>query len=445
MWVSIIHALQSVADKQIGDEASPECLRCKKAKRECVQGCRFKFVYCTTSVEQECLEDDYEQPDSTIANDVWRFKQSQSWVSTREIDNTTPFIDETLETSACYGLVSTDPRTSPLITTGEALPDVFEASISPQSTGQTPGHAALGNYGAQIQCRPFQFNRHDSISGSNFAYPSPYVHIDETTLSADIGPDLATTNHPKLPSREKAFLLRHYMVALGPSLDVCDPGRHFTTVVPELATTSDLLLHAILAVSAHHLSRTADYDSAVAEQYHERCVELLIPILDDSFATDEVVAATVLLRFYEQMSSAVIGYDQEAHLSGASAFINSESTCATAGGLREASFWLFLRQDIDVALSQQRLLKLDLDAFSAGLDLQGPACDHTWANRIVWITAEVLRLLFGPKKSQDKLNELVEKTESWMYNKPASFRPLYVSKERGVFPEIYYTRPWHGE
>jgi hypothetical protein len=174
-------------------------------------------------------------------------------------------------------------------------------------------------------------------------------------------------------------------------------------------------------------------------------VELLIPILDDSFAPDEVVAATVLLRFYEQMSSAVIGYDQEAHLSGASAFINSESTCVAAGGLREASFWLFLRQDIDVALSQQRLPKLNLDAFSAGLNLQGAACDHTWANRIVWITAEVLRFLFGPQRSQDKLNELVQKTESWMYNKPTSFRPLYVSKERGVFPEIYYTRPWHGE
>ncbi|KAK5222239.1 hypothetical protein LTR72_006496 [Exophiala xenobiotica] len=425
------------------DEALPECLRCKKAKRACVRGCRIKFVHCTTSAEQECLEDDLEQPDSIIANDVWRFKQSQPWVSVREVDNTIPFIDETLETSACYGRASADPGTGSHITTGEVLADVFEASISPQSSSQTPGHAALGIYEAQIQSQPYQLSRHDSISGGSFAYPSPYIDIAETTFSADIRSDLATRNHPKLLSREQAFLLRHYLVALGPSLDVCDPGRHFSIIVPELATTSDLLLHAISAVSAHHLSRTADYDPTVAEQHHERCVELLIPILDDSFAPDEVVAATVLLRFYEQMSSAVIGYDQEAHLSGASAFINSESTCVAAGGLREASFWLFLRQDIDVALSQQRLPKLNLDAFSAGLNLQGAACDHTWANRIVWITAEVLRFLFGPQRSQDKLNELVQKTESWMCNKPASFRPLYVSKERGVFPEIYYTRPWH--
>ncbi|KAK5305197.1 hypothetical protein LTR99_002739 [Exophiala xenobiotica] len=436
-------SLGQAADEQTGDEALPECLRCKKAKRACVRGCRIKFVHCTTSAEQECLEDDLEQPDSIIANDVWRFKKSQPWVSVREVDNTIPFIDETLETSACYGRASADPSTGSYVATGEALPDVFEASISPQSTSQTPGHAALGIYEAQIQSQPYQLSKHDSISGGSFAYPSPYVGIAETTLSADIGLDLVTRNHPKLLCREKAFLLRHYLVALGPSLDVCDPGRHFSTLVPELATTSDLLLHAISAVSAHHLSRTADYDPTVAEQHHERCVELLIPILDDSFAPDEVVAATVLLRFYEQMSSAVIGYDQEAHLSGASAFINSESTCVSAGGLREASFWLFLRQDIDVALSQQRLPKLNLDAFSAGLNLQGPACDHTWANRIVWITAEVLRFLFGPQRSQDKLNELVEKTESWMYNKPASFRPLYIAKERGVFPEIYYTRPWH--
>lgn len=400
-------------------------------------------------------------------------------MSVREIENTIPFIDETLETSAYYDRASTDPSIDshiptikalpgvpeviPFIensigasacydrasadpgtdfhttTTTEALPGVSEASVLPQNTRHTIVYEALN------QNLPYHVSRHDSISGSSFAYPSPYVRIAETRLSADIGPDLVTGNHPKLLSREKAFLLRHYMVALSPSLDVCDPGRHFSTVVPELATTSDLLLHAISAVSAHHLCRTADFDRTIAKQYDERCVELLIPILDESFASDEVVAATVLLRFYEQMASAVIGFDQEAHLGGASAFINSESTCATAGGLREACFWLFLRQDIDVALSQQRLLKLDLDAFSAGLDLQEPACDHTWANRIIWITAEVLRFLFGPQRSQDTLQELVERTESWMYNKPVSFRPLYVSNERGVFPEIYYTRPLHGE
>lgn len=436
-----------MAHDETGDEAQPECLRCKKAKRACIQGCRVRFVHCTTSEGQECLEDDLKHTDSTIANDVWRFRNSQPWVLIREIDHTITFIDETLETTLCYSRTPAEQETNYVTTAPEALPGLSGASVSPRITRHTPVYEEpLTPYEALHQSQPYPFTRHDSFSGSSFTYHSPYVSITETRLSADIGPTLTTRDHPKLLSSEKAFLLRHYMVALAPSLDVCDPGRHFSTVVPELATTSNLLLHAILAVSAHHLSRTTDFDPTVAEDYHERCVELLIPILDDSFAVaDEVVAATVLLRFYEQMSSAVIGFDQEAHLSGASAFMNSESTCATAGGLREASFWLFLRQDIDVALSQQRLLKLDLEAFSAGLDLQGPACDHTWANRIVWITAEVLTFLFGSQRSQDKLSELIEKTESWMYGKPASFRPLYVSEEGGVFPEIYYTRPWHGE
>lgn len=435
------------AHEDTGDEAQPECLRCKKAKRACIQGCRVRFVHCTTSEGKECLGDDPQNTDSTIANDVWRFRNNQPWVLIREVDNTISFIDETLETTLCYSQTPAEPETDFVTTAADALPGLTGASVSPQVARHSPVYEEpLTPYEALHQSQPFHFTRHDSFLASSFTSHSPYVSVAEDRLLANIDANLTTHDRPKLLSSEEAFLLRHYMVALAPSLEVCDPGRHFSTVVPELATTSKLLLHAILAVSAHHLSRTADFDPSVAEDYHETCVELLIPILDDSVAVaDEVVAATVLLRFYEQMSSAVIGFDQEAHLSGASAFMNSESTCATAGGLREASFWLFLRQDIDVALSQQRLLKLDLEAFSAGLDLQSPACDYTWANRIVWIAAEVLTFLFGSRKSQAKLSELVEKTESWMNSKPASFRPLYVSEERGVFPEIYYTRPWHGE
>lgn len=100
-------------------------------------------------------------------------------------------------------------------------------------------------------------------------------------------------------------------------LDVCDPLKHFGRVVPELATTSPLLLNAILAVSAYQMTQSSQLDSSVPMELHERCIALLIPLLNDiTQISDEVVAATVLLRNYEQMSSAVTGMDSERHLSG---------------------------------------------------------------------------------------------------------------------------------
>lgn len=82
-------------------------------------------------------------------------------------------------------------------------------------------------------------------------------------------------------------------------------------LVPELATQLSLLLNASLAVFAHDLSHIAGYDPFVAEIYHEQCVKLLIPSLDASHVSVQVVATTVLSRNLKQKSSAIMGINQE--------------------------------------------------------------------------------------------------------------------------------------
>lgn len=47
--------------------------------------------------------------------------------------------------------------------------------------------------------------------------------------------------------------------------------------------------------------------SEVADEYHERCIGILLPILEDeTFRTslDTLLAATVILRLFEQISCA---------------------------------------------------------------------------------------------------------------------------------------------
>jgi hypothetical protein len=125
--------------------------------------------------------------------------------------------------------------------------------------------------------------------------------------------------------------------------------------------------------------------------------------------------------------------------------MNSERTSATAGGLRQASFWIFVRQDLDTALSQQRPLKLDLDAFAADMeDLNIPCDDCDWANRMVWITAEVVAFSFAWDKPRLRYEELRLKTVSWWQRKPESFRPLYFGAGQ-AFPTVYFSQPCHGK
>jgi hypothetical protein len=338
------------------------------------------------------------------------------------------FVDETSETRAWY----TDGDELALST--QVPPPGEKPETTPVSCPRE--HPSFED--AIFTSSPLTHERADGVHGTPSELQSPSRILDSYFSTLPI-------ERPKLVDTQEAFLLRHYISTLGVALDVCDPHRHFSSVVPDLATRSPVLLNAALAASAHHLSRVTDYDPLVADMYHERCVELLIPLLDElSFVPDEIVAATVLLRLYEQMSSAITGSDCARHLSGTSAFMNSESTCATAGGIRQASFWIFLRQDIDVALSHQRPLKLNLEAYAPQMDADVPWDDWAWANRMVWITAEIVAFAFARDKSQSRLDELKTKTEDWWRQKPDSFRPLHVARG-AVFPEIHFVRPWHGK
>lgn len=62
-------------------------------------------------------------------------------------------------------------------------------------------------------------------------------------------------------------------------LDVTDLS--FTSEVLRLAPFCPVLLYSILALSAIRMNRVADYDANEGEQYHEKCVELLLTMLDD--------------------------------------------------------------------------------------------------------------------------------------------------------------------
>jgi len=66
-----------------------------------------------------------------------------------------------------------------------------------------------------------------------------------------------------------------------------------------------MLLSAMLALAARHLSHTSDYDPAVADHYHQACLKQFIPALGPASRSLEptFLATTVLLRTYEEFDS----------------------------------------------------------------------------------------------------------------------------------------------
>ncbi|KAK8203410.1 hypothetical protein M8818_005301 [Zalaria obscura] len=380
------------------------------------------------------------------------------------------FIDDTEKTSSWYTFLPKSTYTKPLGPT-EAVPQggLVDSPLTPpyHSHSLSQAFPTELNRNFLSPCSDALLRRHsirqDHATTANEEYfpvatdtevipPLDHIYSPTELRSQDhtaLTPPLTAQTIGelgKLQIAEEAYLVRHYILNRAPLLDVCDPLHHFGRTVPELAIGSPLLLNAILAVGGHHLARTSDYDPSVAETYHERCVQLLISLLDSpTTISNEVVAATVLLRNYEQMSSAITGSDYERHLGGTSAFLNSTDTyCPSAGGLRQASFWIFIRQDLDVALSQQCGLKLNLETYAHQMSYNMPSDDWGWANKMVWITAEVVAYSFGCEKTRPRYEELVVKTKMWLEQRPKSFQPLYVGHSR-PFSAVYYSQPWHGE
>lgn len=259
-------------------------------------------------------------------------------------------------------------------------------------------------------------------------------------------------------------------------LDVCDVSRTFQTIVPDLAIQHPILLNALLAFSARHLSRISDYDPEAADGYHQKSVELLIPGLEYNLqegrvgADETLLIATIFLRLYEQMNSSVYGIDFKQHLSGSAAIVNAQAhrELVQASGvtgnflstLHEASFWSFLRQDIDMALANQKQPKVELSLCRITWD--SDASDTTWAKWMIWIVAETAALCFGGETNdvegasalgrvvlRERWVQMKEKCARWWWSKPNGFLPLYYQKRDVAagrwFPEIWLGSPWHSK
>ena len=86
-------------------------------------------------------------------------------------------------------------------------------------------------------------------------------------------------------------------------------SRHFAVDVPERALSCPVLLNALMAFSARHLSRISGVETSIADLYHQECVSLMIPMLDQKelVADETLFAAAAILRAFEETNGTKLG------------------------------------------------------------------------------------------------------------------------------------------
>lgn len=138
----------------------------------------------------------------------------------------------------------------------------------------------------------------------NNTTPSPYFSVVGIQISELLQPDSSSPWSPDLHARapltyKEAYLVHHFATHLGQWLDCTDASRQFTRKIPILVKQSPILLHAVLSYAARHVG-----DAEMAEQAHERCVELLIPFLSSETVADDdnLLCTIVILRVFEQLN-----------------------------------------------------------------------------------------------------------------------------------------------
>lgn len=276
------------------------------------------------------------------------------------------------------------------------------------------------------------------------ASSSPHV-IKKSPLESihDISPynstafSLSSSLTPKWPvnSAYEARLFHHYIIHCTSWIDVCDSRCHFAKEVPKRAAHFPVILHGILGLAARHLWLIGKVPEDHSQHYIDQCLNALIIALEDPLAhwDEHFLVAVILLRLHEEMGDA----DQQFHHFGTARILNSISSFAADGGLRESASWVSLRQHIYVSLTSQQPLSLSLENYRHSSVFR-EFDDEAWTNRAIFLFATILQVIFDDSGetntnslSKDKWTELDANVDEWERTKPWTFSAIHIEPDAG--------------
>jgi hypothetical protein len=275
-------------------------------------------------------------------------------------------------------------------------------------------------------------------------------------------------------SDDQLSLFQYYVSAVGPILDLFDPLRQFTLVVPRLAIHNVGLLRSLLAVAARHMALHSDPQphhagtnvqtpgsstsesglshpllETATQYYYETLQYLSQNLLYPSYTkSSEIIATAVLISTYEMFDASGRYSDGgwERHLRGIFWIQRSQDNNGeTKDGLRRAAWWTWIRQDIWVAFRERRRT---LTIWRPTRRLVDLTTDEL-ATRIVYICARCVDFAANEKRYDMSIrieqgDKLLQALDDWHRILPPAFSPIYtlpMTEESGFFVPIWIHPP----
>ena len=122
---------------------------------------------------------------------------------------------------------------------------------------------------------------------------------------------------------------------------------------------------------------------------------------------------------------------------------NQSHDLAAQTNLRQAAFWVFLRQEIYNAFMKQRSINFSLWRCEAFRSLS-PADDCIWADRLVVFCADVLQYCHGPAvHTAERWEQLKSFHLQLTDTLPASFNPIYFRPSDATDPKSVFASVWY--
>lgn len=220
-------------------------------------------------------------------------------------------------------------------------------------------------------------------------------------------------------------------------IDLFDPLKHFSTFVPHLALQNQGLMKALLALGARHLSikpmnsGEAIVDRTAAVQYYMGTLQYLQTAMRyTSYKNSlELLATVLIVSTYEMLDGAGKGWER--HLKGVFWIQRSRDINGESGGLEEAIWWAWLRQDVWAAFREHRR------CFSFFMPTKSYHMMSMWdmASRVVYILAQSVNYSSNEEKQAGendlsariaRANTLLDMLDEWRRNISVHFEPLPV-------------------
>ncbi|KAI0401971.1 hypothetical protein F4802DRAFT_391674 [Xylaria palmicola] len=341
--------------------------------------------------------------------------------------------------------------------------------------GQTP---TCGNCERlSLQCRPSELILHStwssaivassaadetSISARRTVLPSPVTNQARAFQDPSGGLDLLTSSNgdtsaaePRLSAspatsvsvgigNETAHLLTTFCSGLATWMDIFDFNLSYQRDVCRRALQSRLVLHCICAFVAKHLSLfpAGEVWQPIASCHYGEALQQLITALNLSGPekySDELVAS-MLLGSYEVLSAS--RGPHYSHYQGSLDLIRSRNINAASTGLNRATFFIYVRHDIAIALARGKPLQLNPTAWAMPPLPSASVSEHEMGNHLLWITGRTINLIYGDDTTRSPRQSLIYMIDEWYSRTTETLRGFpYGDEDEDGLQKLFFAIP----